>query len=212
MATKKKKTTKAKTKAAKGSLDETPTKKHGTIPPLERPSGPSKDFDLPPPPSGIAGEGAEEATGEAGEAAKESEAKTEADFETRLDMLRAELKDERERRQVSDALLANAGVTIPSEPAVMISNAIYDQARAFGMDERNADRFAAYTLDRMRAPSPEMPPNFHPDDCDFYDLRSEQDYDYPGGKNKARMVAPGVPARRDPSTVDTLIVHQPAVE
>lgn len=45
----------------------------------------------------------------------------------------------------------------------------------------------------------------------FYDLREEQDYTYPGGKNKVRTRGTS-PVMRDPSTVTTIVVHQTAVE
>ena len=44
-----------------------------------------------------------------------------------------------------------------------------------------------------------------------YDLISEQDYKYPNGKRKARMVG-GKVVKRDPATVTHICLHQTAVE
>ena len=48
-------------------------------------------------------------------------------------------------------------------------------------------------------------------DIDFYDLRSEQDYNYPHGKKKARMHG-AMPVHRDPAQIDTIVIHQTGVE
>jgi hypothetical protein len=50
----------------------------------------------------------------------------------------------------------------------------------------------------------------HNDGAKFYDLRSEQDFKYPGRKRKVR-IRDGVPVRRRPERVTGIVVHQTAV-
>ena len=90
----------------------------------------------------------------------------------------------------------------------LISDAAYAEALEAGVSKRNALRISEGIADRLRCPDNlgEAPKS------GFYDLREKQDYDYPHGKRKAKLRAPGVPVRRDPADVDTIVVHQTAVE
>lgn len=91
----------------------------------------------------------------------------------------------------------------------IVTSAVYAEAIEVGGETpRNALRLAEAIADRLRCPD-NM--GARPD-AGFYDLRTEQDYNYPRGENKARMRANGVPVRRLPGDVDLIVVHQTAIE
>ena len=78
--------------------------------------------------------------------------------------------------------------------------------------------FASDVADRLRLHSPPVIAGKPGDPIvatgvrqTFFDLRSEQDYRYPGGKRKAR-IRNGEPVRRDVKNVEGIVLHQTAVE
>ncbi len=90
-----------------------------------------------------------------------------------------------------------------------VADAVYLDALDRGLSKREACAAAEDIADRLRLD------DSHGEDIhareDFYDLRSEQDYVYPGGRNKTKMRGTA-PVLRDPSTITTIVVHQTAVE
>lgn len=80
------------------------------------------------------------------------------------------------------------------------------------IDDKSARAIADEACDRLRVN--------HDEDhrgevsAGFYDLREEQDYSYPNGAIKVQTVdrAKRVPFMRDPSTVDSIVIHQTACE
>ncbi|MCH8084646.1 MAG: N-acetylmuramoyl-L-alanine amidase [Myxococcales bacterium] len=88
--------------------------------------------------------------------------------------------------------------------------AVYLEALDQGCSKRDALRIAEDSVDRLRLPDGCEPSERLPD-VEFYDLRAEQDYQYPGGKHKVRMRG-RAPMRRNLADVDTLVVHQTAAE
>jgi len=90
-----------------------------------------------------------------------------------------------------------------------IADAVYLEALDRGCSIRDALRSAEDVADRLRLDGVEFEAGDAPK---FFNLRHEQDFEYPGGKRKARLRAPGVPVLRNPGDVDTIVVHQTAVE
>ncbi len=88
----------------------------------------------------------------------------------------------------------------------VLCEAVFVECCRRGSSTRDARDMAEDTADRLRLEGR---------DADaarsFYDLRHEQDYLYPRGKNKARTYGSTV-VMRDPSTIDTICTHQAASE
>lgn len=78
------------------------------------------------------------------------------------------------------------------------------------LSPRDQDRFASDLADRLRLDGEVSRPQFG-FTPKVYDLRSEQDYDYPRGKKKAR-IRRGMPVMRDVSKIRGIVFHQTAVE
>lgn len=91
-----------------------------------------------------------------------------------------------------------------------VYDAAFREVLARGASHRDAQRVAESVADRLRVGC-SVSNLSNADEDDFYDLRHEQDYDYPRGAKKARMKGLS-PVRRDPSTIDTIVVHQTGVE
>lgn len=93
----------------------------------------------------------------------------------------------------------------------VITEAVFQESIAgdLGLSKRQALWLSEGVADRLRCPD-----NLGaPPESGFYDLRADQDFDYPNAdKPKARLVAPGVPALRKIEDVDTIVIHQTAVE
>ena len=90
----------------------------------------------------------------------------------------------------------------------VVVDAVYLEALERGMSKRDALAAAEDVADRLRLP---CEPGPVPDDMPFFDLRGEQDFIYPDGKNKVRKRGNAV-VRRDLADVDTLVVHQAGAE
>lgn len=72
--------------------------------------------------------------------------------------------------------------------------------------ERDALRLAESISDSLRKDCAPIDSNIS-----FYDLRDKQDFDYPSNARKARFHG-SAPLMRDPSTIDTIVVHQTGIE
>lgn len=103
----------------------------------------------------------------------------------------------------------------------VVVEAVYLEARERGLSDREARSFAEDVADRLRLDDEQRsgPPDTAYDtrdescvgDVPFYDLRTEQDFVYPGGKNKVRKRGRSV-VMRNPADIDTIVIHQTAVE
>lgn len=91
-----------------------------------------------------------------------------------------------------------------------VFEAVYQSimSRGAGVSRREARRTAEDVADRLRAGTS---PVERAEGIRFYNLLSEQDYDYPHGKNKVRMRA-SAPVMRKPEDVTILVLHQTAIE
>lgn len=105
----------------------------------------------------------------------------------------------------------------PPEPVTAFSvtreevfEAVYLESLERGLDKREARAAAEDVADRLRLPGV-CPEPVDREEPGFYDLRHEQDYVYPRGARKVLKRGNAV-VRRDPSTIDTLVVHQTAIE
>ncbi|MEM8884921.1 MAG: N-acetylmuramoyl-L-alanine amidase [Planctomycetota bacterium] len=88
-----------------------------------------------------------------------------------------------------------------------VVEAVYFEARERGLSDREAKRAAEDVADRLRLPTAPGPvPS-----VGFYNLLHEQDYDYPRNKRKVRKRG-GEVVMRDIKDVDTICIHQTAVE
>jgi len=104
-----------------------------------------------------------------------------------------------------DRVLINEGVRPLDRDQVF--EAVYLEALEGGMSTRWATAAADDVCDRLRLGGHrEAAP-----DTGFYDLRGEQDYKYPRNANKVLKKGKSV-VMRDPSTIDTIVVHQTACE
>ena len=104
-----------------------------------------------------------------------------------------------------DQILINEGVRPLDREQVF--DAVYLEALEAGLSKRFAIAAADDVCDRLRLgglvdPAPRS---------GFYDLRGEQDYEYPRNANKVLKRGTSV-VMRDPSTIDTIVVHQTACE
>jgi len=89
--------------------------------------------------------------------------------------------------------------------------AVYMEARDRGMNDRDARSTGEDVCDRMRlndAEGDHQSAAF----AQFIDLRSQQDYVYPNGKRKAKLLRSGAPVMREPKEVDSIVIHQTACE
>ena len=91
-----------------------------------------------------------------------------------------------------------------------VFEAVFLEMLEAGRDQREARSLAEEVADRLRFPNA-CPPPLERDEPGFYDLRPEQDYWYPKGARKVLKRGNAV-VKRDPAAVDTLVVHQTAVE
>jgi hypothetical protein len=106
------------------------------------------------------------------------------------------------------------------DPRSAVFQAVYLEAMERGATERDARATAEDVCDRLRIPDSQTGTGDHAltDGAPgFYDLRSEQDYLYPNGKHKCKLVSGAnapkrVPLRRDPKKIDTIVIHQTACE
>ena len=87
--------------------------------------------------------------------------------------------------------------------------AVYEGALDGGASPREAQNIADAVCDRLRLDG--EPSQASWTSPSFYDLRDEQDYVYPRGANKVRKRGGSV-VMRDPSAIDTIIVHQTGCE
>jgi len=91
-----------------------------------------------------------------------------------------------------------------------VTSAVYAEAIARGMSSREAHSLAEEVADRLRLGGETSSSER---DRALFDLRAEQDFKYPGGKRVTKMHGGGsAPVMRDPSTIDTIVIHQTAVE
>ena len=107
----------------------------------------------------------------------------------------------------SDGAEARDSGVRPAPTREDIVEAVYLEQIERGSSERIALAIAEDVADRLGLA--EASPR--DDELGYYDLTAEQDYEYPGGARKTLMRA-GLPVMRDPRRVDTIVVHQTAVE
>lgn len=100
---------------------------------------------------------------------------------------------------------SSGNVSTPLARDTLIA-AVYGEAIERGLSQREALAAAEDVADRLRI-GVDIETAKHP----FYDLRAEQDYRYPRGKRKTKLHGTA-PVMRDPATIDTIVVHQTAVE
>ena len=105
---------------------------------------------------------------------------------------------------VSRTPIASVAITRDS-----VSSAVFLEAIEHGISKRTARAIAEDIADRLRLAGDECPDKIP--EAGFYDLRAEQDYVYPRGKNKVRKRGNSV-VMRDPKSVTTIVVHQTAIE
>lgn len=86
-------------------------------------------------------------------------------------------------------------------------DAVYLEAVDRGVEPRTALSQAEATADRLRADGPAGPSPA----SGFFDLRVEQDFEYPNAARKVRKIGKAV-VYREPRDVDTIVVHQTACE
>lgn len=117
-----------------------------------------------------------------------------------------------------------AGAASGPEPSPTVDldanarDAVYEavrlEARERGMNDRDAASCAEDVCDRLRyTDHAEDHTGIAPESM-LIDLRTEQDYVYPNGKRKVKTVDRygRVPFMRDPTTVDSVVIHQTACE
>lgn len=122
---------------------------------------------------------------------------TKAELEAENDALRARLF------AVGDAIDA------PTYDAIF--EAVYAEAKERGLSGRDARDTANDVTERLGFSAPILGLE-DVEEIGFYDLRDEQDYTYPRGKKRVKLTPEGTPVRRDPKDVDTIVIHQVAIE
>lgn len=91
-----------------------------------------------------------------------------------------------------------------------IAAAVYAEAMEAGKTQRDALRLAEAVADRLASTLGEYVAH-EAGDVVFYDLRSEQDFDYPNDANKV-LKRGNQPVLRDIAEIDTIVLHQTACE
>lgn len=88
-----------------------------------------------------------------------------------------------------------------------VVEAVYLEALEQGVAPFDAIKTAEEVADRLRLGGPITADESRA----LFDLVHEQDFRYPGGKNKVKMRG-NAPVMRDPKTIDSIVLHQTAIE
>ena len=149
---------------------------------------------------------------------EEDNAKLRTEIETTKsagELLASTLREEIESAQSKVEATIEATSEPVRRPREEFANAAYKACIEHGMSERDAHRVGESLADRMRieddfAEDVDFAEEFE-EGVEMYDLRHEQDYQYPGGARKA-VIRGNAAVMRSPKEVDTIVLHQTAIE